>query len=347
LHFARTQGTPQAGGRPVRAVRIEQPGSPSGLRIAEVEDPVPGTGEVLVDVRASALNRADWLQVLGKYPPPPGIREDIPGMEYAGTVRAIGPGVRQLRPGDRVMGLVGGAAFAERLVAHERQTLSIPERLTLEEAAAIPEAFLTAFDALVLQGGMTAGERVLVHAVASGVGTAAAQLVRATGAELLGTGRHAEKLERVQALGPFTALVVDRDEVRFADRVLEATGGQGVDVVLDLVGGRYLPESVACLAQRGRILAVGTVDGARSELDLRLVLGKRARITGTVLRARPPEERMALAQTAERLLVPLFARGVVRPVIDATFRMEDIRSALERMVTDANVGKLVLRWGAA
>ena len=331
----------------MRAVRIEQPGSPSGLRITEVEEPIPGTGEVLVEVRASALNRADWFQVLGKYPPPPGIREDIPGIEYAGTVRAVGPGVRRLRPGDRVMGLVGGAAFAERLVTSERETLSIPEGLTLEEAAAIPEAFLTAFDALVLQGGMTAGERVLVHAIASGVGTAAAQLVRTAGAELLGTGRNADKLALVQAVVPFTALAVDRDEVRFADRVLEATRGRGVDLVLDLVGGPYLPESLACLATRGRILAVGTVGGARCDLDLRGVLGKRARITGTVLRARPAEEKMALAQSAARLLLPLFARGVVRPVIDATFPMEDIRTALERMVTDANVGKLVLRWGAA
>ena len=331
----------------MRAVRIEQPGSPSGLRIEEVEEPVPGTGEVLVEVHASALNRADWLQILGKYPPPPGIRADIPGMEYAGTVRSTGPGAGRLRPGDRVMGLVGGAAFAERLVTHERQALTVPERLSLVEAAAIPEAFLTAFDALVLQGGLTAGERVLVHAIASGVGTAAAQIVLAAGAELLGTGRHPEKLERVQALVPFTALAVERDEVRFAERVLAATGGRGVDLVLDLVGGRYLPESVACLAPKGRILAVGTVDGARSEVDLRLVLGKRARITGTVLRARPPEEKMALAQTAERLLVPLFARGIYRPVIDTTFPMEDIRSAVEQMVRDANVGKLVLRWGAA
>src|SRR5262249_26988030 len=249
--------------------------------------------------------------------------------------------------GDRVMGLVGGAAFAERLVTHEREAISVPERLTLIEAAAVPEAFLTAFDALVLQGGMTAGERVLVHAIASGVGTAAAQLVRTTGAELLGTGRNAEKLAQVQALTPFTALTVAREEVRFADRVLEATAGRGVDLVLDLVGGRYLAESLACLAPRGRILAVGTVDGARSELDLRLLLGKRARITGTVLRARPAEEKMALAQVAERTLVPLLARGEVRPVIDATFPMDEIRTALERMLTDANVGKLVLRWGAA
>ena len=331
----------------MRAVRIEQPGSPSGLRITEVEDPVPGTGEVLVDVHASALNRADWFQILGKYPPPPGIREDIPGMEYAGTVAATGPGTRRFRPGDRVMGLVGGEAFAERLVTHERQAITVPEQLSLVEAAAIPEAFLTAFDALVLQGGLRAGERVLVHAIASGVGTAAAQIVQAVGAQLLGTGRNAEKLQRVQALVPFTAIPVEREAVDFAGRVLQATDGAGVDLVLDLVGGRYLAESVACLAPKGRILAVGTVDGARSELDLRLVLGKRAHLIGTVLRARPPEEKMALAQTAERLLVPLFARGIYRPVIDAVFPMEDIRVALERMVTDANVGKLVLRWGAA
>ncbi|HUM10367.1 MAG TPA: NAD(P)H-quinone oxidoreductase [Myxococcaceae bacterium] len=328
----------------MRAVRIEQPGSVRGLRLAEVEEPVPGPGEIAVDVQATALNRADWLQVLGKYPVPPGTPADLPGMEYAGTVRTAGPRAVRFRPGDRVMGLVPGAAFAERLVTHEREAVSVPGSLSLTEAAAIPEAFFTAFDALVLQGRLGAGERVLVHAVASGVGTAAAQIVHTAGATLLGTGRAAGKLERVSAIVPFTALSVDRDAPRFAERVLEATGGAGADLVLDLVGGRYTAESLACLAPRGRMVLVGTVDGVKSELDLRLMLGKRLQITGTVLRARPLEEKMALARAVERHVLPLFACGTYRPVVDRVLPMDRVAEAFEHLVADRNVGKIVLAW---
>ena len=328
----------------MRAVRIEQPGSARGLRLVEVEEPVPGPGELLVDVHATALNRADWLQVLGKYPPPPGTPADLPGMEYAGKVRAVGPRALRFRPGDQVMGLVPGAAFAERLVTHEREAVPVPEPVTLTDAAAIPEAFFTAFDALVLQGRLGAGERVLVHAVASGVGTAAAQIVQASSATLLGTGRNAAKLERAAAIARFTALTVPRDAPRFADRVLEITGGAGVDLVLDLVGGRYTAESLACLAPRGRMVLVGTVDGVKSELDLRLALGKRAQITGTVLRARPLEEKMALARAVERHVLPLFARGVYRPVVDRVLRMDQVAEAFELLAADQNVGKIVLAW---
>jgi NADPH:quinone reductase-like Zn-dependent oxidoreductase len=242
------------------------------------------------------------------------------------------------------MGLVPGAAFAERLVTHEREAVPVPEPVSLTEAAAIPEAFFTAFDALVLQGGLGAGERVLVHAVASGVGTAAAQIVQASGSTLLGTGRAAPKLERVAAQVPFTSILVARDTPRFADRVLELTAGAGVDLVLDLVGGRYTAESLACLAPRGRMLLVGTVDGVKSELDLRLALGKRARITGTVLRARPLEEKMALARAVERHVLPLFARGIYRPVVDRVLPMDQVAEAFEALVADQNVGKLVLAW---
>ncbi len=328
----------------MRAVRIEQPGSVRGLRLVEIEEPVPGPGEISVDVHATALNRADWLQVLGKYPVPPGTPADLPGMEYAGTVHAAGPRASRFRPGDRVMGLVPGAAFAERLVTHEREAVPVPEAVSLTDAAAIPEAFFTAYDALVLQGGLGAGERVLVHAVASGVGTAAAQIIQASGSTLLGTGRSAPKLERVAALVPFTSILVARDTPRFADHVLELTAGAGVDLVLDLVGGRYTAESLACLAPRGRMLLVGTVDGVKSELDLRLVLGKRARITGTVLRARPLEEKMALARAVERHVLPLFARGVYRPVVDRVLPMDQVAEAFEALVADQNVGKLVLAW---
>ena len=328
----------------MRAVRIEQPGSARGLRLVEVEEPVPGPGEIQVEVHASALNRADWLQVLGKYPVPPGTPPDLPGMEYAGTVRAAGPRATRFRPGDRVMGLVPGAAFAERLVTHEREAVPIPEAVPLTDAAAIPEAFFTALDALVLQGRLGAGERVLVHAAASGVGTAAAQIVHASGATLLGTGRDAGKLERATALVPFTAVTVSRDTPRFAERVLELTDGAGVDLVLDLVGGRYTAESLGCLAPRGRMMLVGTVDGVRSELDLRVVLGKRLQITGTVLRARPPEEKMALARSVERHVLPLFASGVYRPVVDRVLPMEQVTEAFEILVADQNVGKILLAW---
>jgi putative PIG3 family NAD(P)H quinone oxidoreductase len=328
----------------MRAVRIEQPGSARGLRLVEVEEPVPGPGEIQVEVHATALNRADWLQILGKYPVPAGTPADLPGMEYAGTVRAVGPRAARFRPGDRVMGIVPGAAFAERLVTHEREAVPIPEAVPLTDAAAIPEAFFTAFDALVRQGGLGTGERVLVHAVASGVGTAAAQIVHASGATTLGTGRDAGKLERAAALVPFTALTVARDAPRFAERVLELTGGAGVDLVLDLVGGRYTAESLACLAPRGRMMLVGTVDGVKSELDLRLVLGKRVQITGTVLRARPLEEKMALARSVERHVLPLFASGVYRPVVDRVLPVTRVEEAFETLVADRNVGKIVLAW---
>jgi putative PIG3 family NAD(P)H quinone oxidoreductase len=328
----------------MRAVRIEQPGSARGLHLVEVEAPVPGPGEVLVDVHATALNRADWLQILGKYPVPPGTAADLPGMEYAGVVRAVGPRALRFRPDDRVMGLVPGAAFAEQLVTHEREAVPVPMPVPLTEAAAIPEAFFTAFDALVLQGGLGAGERVLVHAVASGVGTAAAQIVHASGATLIGTGRDPDKLDRVAGLLPFTAVTVDRHTPSFAARVLELTGGAGVDLVLDLVGGRYTAESLACLASRGRMLLVGTVDGVKSELDLRLALGKRAQITGTVLRARPLEEKAALAREVERHVLPLFARGTYRPVVDRVLPVEQVVEAFEHLVADRNVGKIVLAW---
>ena len=328
----------------MHAVRIEQPGSAQGLRLVEVEDPVPGPGEIVVDVHATALNRADWLQIIGRYPVPPGTPADLPGMEYAGTVRSVGPRTFRFQPGDRVMGLVPGAAFAEQLVTHEREAVPVPEAVSLTDAAAIPEAFFTAFDALVLQGLLGAGERVLVHAVASGVGTAAAQLIHAAGATTLGTGRNEAKLERAAELVPFTPVTVARDVPRFAERVLELTGGAGVDLVLDLVGGRYLAESLACLAPRGRMMLVGTVDGVKSELDLRLALGKRAQITGTVLRARPLEEKMALARAVERHVLPLFARGAYRPVVDRVLPVDQVAEAFEHLAADRNVGKIVLAW---
>src|SRR5271168_4381878 len=194
----------------MKALRIIHPGSESGIELADAPEPVTGPADLLVQVHATALNRADLLQVLGRYPPPKDAPQDIPGLEYAGTVVAVGPKALRFKPGDRVMGLVSGGAFAERLVTQEREALPIPEVLSFERAAAVPEAFLTAFDALVLQGGMRPHARVLIHAVASGVGTAALQLVRAFRGEALGTARGAGKLERCRDIAPFHPLAVDK-----------------------------------------------------------------------------------------------------------------------------------------
>ncbi|MGO9066325.1 MAG: NAD(P)H-quinone oxidoreductase [Myxococcaceae bacterium] len=328
----------------MQALRILRPGSPEGLELADAPEPLPGPTDLLVQVHATALNRADLLQVLGRYPPPPDVPQDIPGMEYAGTVLAAGHRTLRFKPGDRVMGLVGGGAFAERLVTQEREALPIPEVLSFERAAAVPEAFLTAFDALVLQGGLGPHTRVLVHAAASGVGTAALQLIHTFRGTAIGTARSAAKLERCRQVAPFQPLVVDAVPPRFADRVLALTKGQGVDLVLDLVGGRYLAESLACLAPKGRVLEVGTLDGTKAELDLRQLMGRRAQVVGTLLRSRPLEEKIALARSFEARVLPDLASAAVEPVVDEVFNVRRIHAALERMAQNASVGKLVLVW---
>ena len=312
--------------------------------MADVPEPAAGPADLLVQVHAAALNRADLLQVLGRYPPPADVPQDIPGLEYAGTVVGVGPRALRFKRGDRVMGLVGGGAFAERLVTHEREALPIPKRLTFEGAAAVPEAFLTAFDALVLQGGLRPHTRVLVHAAASGVGTAALQLVHLYRGEAIATARSAEKLDRIRAVAPFHGLAVDPGDPRFADRVLALTQGRGVDLVLDLVGGRYLAESLACLAPQGRVMEVGTLDGTRAELDLRQLMARRAQVVGTLLRSRPLEEKIALARSFEAQVLPDFASGALKPVVDEVLAVPGIRAALERMAKNASVGKLVVVW---
>jgi NADPH2:quinone reductase len=319
-------------------------GGPEVLSLEERPDLTPGPSELLVRVRASALNRADLLQIKGHYAAPPDVPPDVPGLEYAGEVLAVGPRVRRFRPGDRVMGLVGGGAWAEQLTVHEREALPMPEGMDFTDAAALPEVYLTAFDALVLQGGMRAGETVLVHAVASGVGSAAALLCRAMGVRVVGTGRNARKLERAREWGVERTVVVDGTPPRFADVVREATGGRGADLALDLVGGDYIPETLEALAPQGRVMLVGLVAGSKAQINFGLVLTKRLRITGTVLRSRPLEEKIALAQAAERHLLPLFRSGALKPVVDAVVPMRDIRDALTRLASNETVGKLVLRW---
>jgi NADPH2:quinone reductase len=322
----------------MRAVVIREPGGPGVLELREVARPEPGPGEVRVRVSASGLNRADLLQRRGAYPAPPGWPADIPGLEFAGTVEALGEGAeaQAFRIGDRVMGIVGGGGCAEAIVTHARELVPVPANLSLGDAGAVPEVFTTAFDALFLQ------MELLVHAVGSGVGTAALQLARAAGARVIGTSRTAAKLARAKELGLDEAVHVE--DAGWPARVLELTGGRGADVILDLVGGPYLEGSQKALAHRGRMIVVGVTGGGKAELDLRALLTKRASITGTVLRSRSREEKIEVARAFTERVVPLLASGAVRPVVDQVYRPEQVAEAHARLEADDTFGKLLLDW---
>lgn len=324
----------------MRAIAITKPGGPDVLAVVDRPVPDPSRGEVRVRVRATAVNRADLLQRMGMYPAPPDAPADIPGLEIAGEVEAIGAGVERLAVGDRVFGLVGGGGYAEAIVSHERALALIPDGMSFEDAAAVPEAFITAHDAIVTQGALRSGEPLLVHAVGSGVGTAAVQLGRALGASVIGTARTEDKLARARELGLDTGIVVD--SARFADQV-RAAHAAGAAVVLELVGGSYVAEDLRCIQTLGRIVLVGLLAGAKTELDLGLVLRKRVRIFGTVLRSRPLEEKIAAVRAFEAQVVPLLVRGAVKPVIDCVMPLEDAAAAHERMASNAGFGKIVLR----
>jgi len=329
----------------MRAVVITKPGGPDVLELRDVDTPSPSAGQVRVRVRACAVNRADLLQRMGFYPAPADSPPDIPGLELAGEVDAVGDGVEGLAVGDRVYGVVGGGAYAEQIVVHARTLARMPAGMDFAAAAAIPEAFVTAYDAMVLQAGLAAGESVLVHAVGSGVGTAAVQIARAIGARPVGTARTAAKLERAKALGMTEGVIpaAGRDGApAFADAVRAATGGRGVDVVLELVGGTYVPESLAALSEKGRLVLVGLMAGTRADVDLALVLRRRLRVMGTVLRARPLEEKILAARCLARNLTPLFESGSLAPVIDRTLPLARAAEAHTYLATNEGFGKVVL-----
>jgi NADPH2:quinone reductase len=326
----------------MKAIIITRPGGPEVLEMQERPKPEPGVGQIRVRVHASALNRADILQREGNYPVPPGAPADIIGMEYAGEVDALGPSATLRKPGERVMGIVGGGGHAEYLCVHEREAIPVPHGLSWEEAAAIPEAFLTAYDALFRQLDLRMGETVLIHAVASGVGTAGLQLARVGGARVLGTSRSAAKLQRAKEMGLDVA--VDASTGDWAEKVAAAVGGEKIHVILDLVGGRYLDGNLRVLAQRGRMIVVGLTSGSRAELDMGVILRKRLTMIGTTLRARPLEEKIALARDASEHLIPLFDAGKLRPVVDRVLSFEEIRKAHELMASNQTFGKIVLHW---
>lgn len=326
----------------MRAVRVTRPGDPEVLELQEVADPAPGPEEVLVEVRAAALNRADLMQRRGRYPAPPDAPSDIPGLEFAGEVAAVGERVREAAPGDRVMGLLGGGGYAERVTTPAGMALPVPAGLDWVRAAAIPEVFFTAYDALYRQAGFSAGDRVLVHAAGGGVGTAALQLARAGGASLVVGTASAAKLEALSAEGLAPDVAVDRHEEDFAGVVAAETGGRGVDVILDMVGADYWEANVASLAELGRMVLIGLLGGSRVEADLGALLRKRARVLGTVLRARSRAEKLTLTAEVRERLLPLFGDGRLRPVVDRTFPLAEAAEAHRYMEADRNVGKIVL-----
>ena len=326
----------------MRAATIARPGGPEVLEVREVQLPVPESNEVLVRVRASALNRADLLQREGRYPAPPGWPQDIPGMEIAGEVVGRGRDTSLWKDGDRVFGIVGGGGNAEYIVTHERTLAAIPSNLSWTEAAAVPEAFITAHDALVTQADVHLSEHVLIHAVGSGVGLAALQLARAAGAVPFGDARTADKIDRARALGLARGITVANDLGVVAKQVQEWTGGVGAEIVLDLVGGPYTAVSIAAAAPKGRIILIGTMAGRDASLPIGTLLGKRLMLRGTVLRARPLEEKIAATRAFAMQVVPLLASGVVKPVIDRVFPLDAIADAHRHLESNATFGKVVI-----
>ena len=322
----------------MRAVVLESYGSPDVLTIRDVPDPEPGPEEVVVEVVATALNRADLLQRMGFYPGPP-MDHEIPGMELSGRVVERGARASRWNIGDGVMGIVGGGAYAERIAVHERQLLAVPTSVPLADAAAIPEVWITAFDALVAQGGLTSGATALVHAGGSGVGTAAIQIGSAIGARVIVTAS-AGKVDRCVALGAFAA--IDYGSQDFVAVTRELTGGAGVDVILDVVGGDYVDRNIDAVAVGGRIIQVGVMRGGATSLDVSKLLPKRAALIGTVLRGRPLEEKIAISQRFGREILPLFDRGEVAPVIDRRYPLDAIVDAHTAMAANENVGKIVI-----
>lgn len=322
----------------MRALVLRTHGGPEVLTIEDVADPVPGPDEVVVDIAATALNRADLMQRRGLYPDPRGLQPEIPGLEFAGTVSAVGERARMWQVGDRVMGIEAGGACAERIATHERQLMAVPAGMSLADAAAIPEVFLTAWDALVLQGGLTSGRWALVHAGASGVGTAAIQIAKAIGARIAVTCS-AGKADACRVLG--ADVVLERSPHDWLADALAAVP-QGFDTVLDVIGGDEVDRNLQAVALRGTIVQVGLMGGGSTQVNVGLLLAKRSTWVGTTLRTRPIEEKVAVTRRFAAEMLPLFDSGALRPVIDSTFPFDRVADAHRHMEANANTGKIVI-----
>ncbi len=326
----------------MKAVVINRFGGPEVLEIEEVPKPRPEPNEILVHVRSTALNRADLLQRQGRYAAPPGVAQNIPGLEFAGEVAELGTNAHRWQIGDHVMGIIGGGAHAEFVTTHQDAVCDVPPSLEWSAAGAVPEVFITAYDALQ-QVGFKAGENVLIHAVGSGVGLSATQLVRAFGGRAFGTSRTPDKIERAVAFGLESGYEVPEPDALsgLAAFAMNVTGG-GFDVVLDLNGGPYFAASLEAMALRGRLILIGGVAGGKTDVDLYQILGKRLHIIGTVLRARSLEEKIAITGAFAREVVPLLAQRTIQPVIDSVFPLEQIQDAHRRLESNQTFGKVVL-----
>jgi putative PIG3 family NAD(P)H quinone oxidoreductase len=323
----------------VKAVVFTGAGGNEVIRLEERPDPSPGTHDVLVRTRFAGLNPADALQRAGRYPVPPGSPPDIPGLEVAGEVESCGEGVTAWEPGERVFGLVGGGGLADRVVVHERCATSVPESLGEPEAAAVPEAFITAHDAICSQAALRPGETLLVHGAAGGVGSAACQIAGLLGARVLGSVRSPEAAAAVEALGAEPV-----GDAAFADEVLERTGGRGADVILELVGAPHFPGNLDALAKGGRIVVVGVGAGSQVTLPLVALMQKRALVRGTVLRPRPLEEKAAAVRAFEREVLPGLASGRLQPLVDSVFPASRVTDAFDRLEGRGKVGKVLVEF---
>ena len=323
----------------MKIISITRPGGTEVLELQERALPEPGSSQIRVRVLVAGLNRADIAQREGKYPAPPGSPSDIPGLEIMGVVDALGPNATAWKIGDRVFGLVGGGGYAEFVLTHENLLAPVPQNLSDVEAGAIPESFMTAHDALFWQAGLMIGESVLIHAVGSGVGTAALQLAHAINCTTYGTARSPEKLDQAQTMGLDVVLPLPN----FVTAIRESTDGAGVDVIIDFVGQSYFARNLEALAAQGRLVQVGTLSGANAEIDLSIVMRKRLRIVGTVLRSRSLEEKIGVTRRFTQQVVPLLARGVVRPIIDRIFDFDQVAQAQDYMKSNESFGKILLR----
>ncbi len=326
----------------MKAVYINNFSPQIDLSLCETDEPeYPKATEVLVRVHASGLNRADLLQARGLYPPPAGYSPNIPGLEFAGEIAEIGEFVNDWQIGNRVFGITSGEAQAEYLLTDARLITKIPDNLSYTEAAAVPEAFITAHDALVTQCKIESGENILIHAAGSGVGLAGLQVAKTLGCFVIGTSRTADKIGRCREYGLDAGLTVD-DPTNFADKIRELIGENGVDAILDLVGAAYFHQNLASLALGGRLILVGLTSGAKTELNLSAVLQKRARIVGTVLRSRTLEEKAEATKNFVRDIVPHLAAGAIRPNLDRVFDAADVLAAYRYLESNASFGKIVL-----
>lgn len=333
----------------MKAVYVKEFGGIENLEIREVENPPNPRGtEILVRVKASALNRADLVQRKGLYPAPSRFPQNILGLEFSGEVAKIGDQVAKFKTGDRVFGITGGGAQTEFLLTDESLLAKIPKDLSFMEAAAVPEAFITAHDAIFTNGELKENETLLIHAVGSGVGLAALQLAKAKNIVTFGSSRTEDKLFKANELGLSQALWLNDEKgeriEHFAEIIKDATNGKGVDVILDLVGAKYFQANVESLALKGRIVFVGTTAGAKTDLNISQIMGKRARLIGTVLRSRSTAEKAEATQKFIEEVVPLFEKGIIKPNIDRVFKIEEIRQAHEYLESNESFGKVVLEF---